>query len=124
MKWLKTVVSFFGELGRSLLGEFWWAIFRDTAQDALGAYLTLTVGGFTGRLIAGKDFSSFTVCFNEWKSDPTSVQPYVCYGMVVLDYVLWAAVLARLISRALKQLVPKAIQSRLGEQFRLRGGQK
>lgn len=113
MNWLDKAIEGCSRLGRAILGDFWLPIIRDTAQDAIGAYLVLSIGGYAGRLIAGKDFSGFAVCLKELQTDPTGVTPYVCYGMVVLDFALWGAVLARLLYRALLQLTPIPVRKSL-----------
>jgi len=113
MGWLDKAIEVCSKLGRAIFGEFWLPIIRDTAQDAIGAYIVLSIGGYAGRLIAGKDFSGFAACLKELQTDQTSVTPYVCYGMVALDFALWGAVLARLLYRALLQLTPTPVRQHL-----------
>jgi len=113
MDWLDKTLEVCSRLGKAIFGKFWLPIIWDTAQDAIGAYLVLSIGGIAGRFIAGKDFSSFAVCLKELQADQTSVTPYVCYGMVALDFALWGAVLARLLYRALLQLTPVPVREYL-----------
>jgi hypothetical protein len=114
-RWLDITI----DVCKRLLGSFWFPIIRDTAQDAVGAYIVLSIGGYAGSLIAGKDFSSFRMCLKEFQTDSTSVIPYVCYGMVILDFSLWAAVLARLFYRAFLQLTPTPIRHYLRTVWRI-----
>jgi hypothetical protein len=113
MNSLDRLIELASKLAQTILGRFWWPIIRDTAQDALGAYLVLSIGGFVGKHIAGKDFSSLNICLNEWQQDPTGVTPYVCYCMVILDYALWAVVLGSLLSRAFLQLIPMSLRKHI-----------
>lgn len=112
MDYLDAAFGFTSKLGRTLLGEFWWSIFRDTVQDAIGAYVTLSIGGLVGKLIAGKDFSSFAVCYKELEADPTGITPYVCYGMVTLDFSLWTVVFVRLFYRNVQQIAPRLVKKK------------
>jgi hypothetical protein len=117
MDWLDQTIESFRKVGNALFGPFWYSIIRDTAQDAIGAYLVLSIGSMAGNLIAKKDFSSFKICFQEWQLDPTGVNPYVCYSMVVLDFALWAAVVTRLLYRAVLQLTPNSLKWYLGKKW-------
>ena len=118
MNWLDKTIEVCSKLCRAIFGDFWFPIIRDTAQDAFGAYIVLSIGGYVGSLIAGKNFSGFAVCLKEWQTDPTGVLPYVCYGMVAFDFALWSAVLARLLYRALRQLTPGPMRKYLSTNWK------
>jgi hypothetical protein len=116
MKHLESWVLSIRRLGSTLLGNFWYPLCRDTVQDTLGAYFTLSIGGVIGKCIAGKDFSSFKVCFSELQSDPTGITPYACYGMVTLDFILWIVILSRLLYRSMMPIMPKKLKNQQEKQ--------
>ena len=39
-----------------VFGELWFPIIRDTFRDAVGIYIVLSIGKYTGKIIAGKNF--------------------------------------------------------------------
>jgi hypothetical protein len=91
------------KLAYIVFGELWFPIIRDTFRDAVGIYIVLSIGKYTGKIIAGKNFSSFAECSEN--AELTSADPYVCYIVVVLNFVSWAGILGRLLYRALRQFL-------------------
>jgi hypothetical protein len=93
------------KLAYIVFGELWFPIIRDTFRDAVGIYIVLSIGKYTGNFIAGKNFSSFAECSEELNAELTSADPYVCYIVVALNFITWAGILGRLLYRALRQFV-------------------
>ncbi|MBK1987803.1 hypothetical protein A0J48_009675 [Sphaerospermopsis aphanizomenoides BCCUSP55] len=79
--------GFMGELGRTVYASI---------QDAIALSILLQVPGLIGKIIIGKDFSSFDVCLKE---NPLGASCYACFIIVTSDFLLWIVLAGRIIAR-------------------------
>ena len=82
-------------VGQRLLGDL-WKTFYLTVQDAIALGLLLQIPSFIGKIIIGKDFSSFDVCLKENALGPSF---YACFIIVGADVLLWISLAGRIIAR-------------------------
>lgn len=87
-------------VGQRLLGDL-WKTFYLTVQDAIALGLLLQIPSFIGRIIIGKDFSSFDVCLQENALGPSR---YACFIIVTSDFLLWIVLAGRIIARFIVDL--------------------
>lgn len=76
-----------GDLGRTVYASI---------QDAIALSILLQVPGLIGKIIIGKDFSSFDVCLKE---NPLGASFYACFIIVTSDFLLWIVLAGRIIAR-------------------------
>ena len=86
--------------GQRLLGDL-WKTFYLTVQDAIALGLLLQIPSFIGKIIIGKDFSSFDVCLQENALGPSR---YACFIIVTSDFLLWILLAGRIIARFIMDL--------------------
>ena len=82
-------------VGQRLLGDL-LKTFYLTVQDAIALGLLLQIPSFIGKIIIGKDFSSFDVCLKENALGPSF---YACFIIVGADVLLWISLAGRIIAR-------------------------
>ena len=82
-------------LGRGLMGDLWRTVYL-SVQDAIALGTLLQLPGFVGRVIIGKDFSSFDICLQE---NALGVSRYACFIIVASDFCLWIILAGRIIGR-------------------------
>lgn len=82
-------------LGRGLMGDLWRSVYL-SVQDAIALSVLLQLPSFVGRIIIGKDFSSFDVCLQE---NPFGVSRYACFIIVTSDFCLRIVLAGRIIGR-------------------------
>lgn len=82
-------------LGRGLMGDLWRTVYL-SVQDAISLSVLLQLPSFVGRIIIGKDFSSFDICFQE---NPLGVSRYACFIIITSDFCLWIILAGRIIGR-------------------------
>ncbi|MEO1427699.1 MAG: hypothetical protein AAFV71_01280 [Cyanobacteria bacterium J06633_8] len=99
-KFLDQVLEPIDVLGQRLLGE-WWRIFYLTIQDAIALALLCKIPGLLGKLIIGKNFSSFDTCLQE---NALGVLRYACFIIVISDFLLWIVIAGRLLIRFWQEL--------------------
>ena len=87
-------------VGQRLLGDL-WKTFYLTVQDAIALGLLLQIPSFIGKIIIGKDFSSFDVCLQENALGPSR---YACFIIVTSDFLLWILLAGRIIARFIVDL--------------------
>jgi hypothetical protein len=100
---------FFG----ALLGSLWRPLYLNI-QDAIVLALALQIPGLLGKLIIGKDFSSFDVCLKE---NGLGVSKYACFLIVSSDFVLWIVLAGRILGRSFVEIrgaIRRLIQSITG----------
>lgn len=83
-------------LGQSLVGSLWKTLCLNI-QDAIALALALQIPDLLGKLIIGKDFSSFNACWNE---SALGVSRYACYLIVMSDFALWIVLAGRVLGRS------------------------
>ncbi|MFM7572357.1 MAG: hypothetical protein ACKO4S_04345 [Snowella sp.] len=81
--------------GQRLLGDLWKTLYF-SIQDAIALGLLLQIPSFIGKIIIGKDFSSFDVCLKENALGPSF---YACFIIVGADVLLWISLAGRIIAR-------------------------
>ena len=81
-----------GKLGRTVYGSI---------QDAIALSILLTIPGFIGELILGKNFSSYDICLLE---NALGASRYACYIIVTSKFLLWIVIAGRIIIRFWKNL--------------------
>ncbi|MGI0494291.1 hypothetical protein ACN4EG_21095 [Alkalinema pantanalense CENA528] len=82
-------------LGEKLMGDL-WRTFYLSVQDAIGLACLVQIPSFIGKVIIGKEFSSFQVCLQE---DPFGPNRYACFIIVISDFCLWAILAGRILTR-------------------------
>jgi len=87
-------------VGQRLLGDL-WKTFYFSIQDAIALGLLLQIPSFIGKIIIGKDFSSFDVCLQENALGPSR---YACFIVVTSDFLLWIILAGRIIARFIVDL--------------------
>ena len=87
-------------VGQRLLGDL-WKTFYLTIQDAIALGLLLQIPSFIGKIIIGKDFSSFDICLQE---KALSSSRYACFIIVTSDFLLWIILAGRIIARFIMDL--------------------
>lgn len=87
-------------VGQRLLGDL-WKTFYLTIQDAIALGLLLQIPSFIGKIIIGKDFSSFDICLQENALGPSR---YACFIIVTSDFLLWIILAGRIIARFIVDL--------------------
>ena len=87
-------------VGQRLLGDLWQTFYL-TVQDAIALGLLLQIPSFIGKIIIGKDFSSFDVCLQENALGPSR---YACFIVVTSDFLLWIILAGRIIARFIVDL--------------------
>ena len=87
-------------VGQRLLGDL-WKTFYLTVQDAIALGLLLQIPSFIGKIIIGKDFSSFDICLQENALGPSR---YACFIIVTSDFLLWIILAGRIIARFIVDL--------------------
>ncbi|ACK65866.1 hypothetical protein PCC8801_1823 [Rippkaea orientalis PCC 8801] len=84
-------------IGRRLLGSL-WKTFYESVQDAIALSLLLQIPSLIGKVIIGKEFSSYDVCLQE---NALGSSRYACFIIVTSDFLLWIVLAGRIISRFL-----------------------
>jgi hypothetical protein len=84
-------------LGRSLMGDLWRTLYL-SIQDAIALGTILQLPSLLSRIIIGKDFSSFDVCFQE---SALGVSRYACFIIIISDFCLWIVLAGRITGRFL-----------------------
>jgi hypothetical protein len=87
-------------VGQRLLGDL-WKTFYLTIQDAIALGFLLQIPSFIGKIIIGKDFSSFDICLQENVLGPSR---YACFIIVTSDFLLWIILAGRIIARFIVDL--------------------
>jgi hypothetical protein len=87
-------------IGQRLLGDLWKILYL-SIQDAIALGLLLQIPSLIGKIIIGKDFSSFDVCLQENALGPSR---YACFIIVTSDFLLWIILAGRLIARFIVDL--------------------
>jgi hypothetical protein len=82
-------------LGQGVMGGLWRTVYL-SVQDAIALSILLQLPSFIGRVIIGKDFSSFDVCLQE---NPLGVSRYACFIIITSDFCLWIILAGRIIGR-------------------------
>ena len=82
-------------LGHGLMGDLWRTVYL-SVQDAIALSVLLQLPSLIGRVIIGKDFSSFDVCLQE---NPLGVSRYACFIIITSDFCLWIILAGRIIGR-------------------------
>jgi hypothetical protein len=82
-------------LGQGIIGELWRTLYL-SVQDAIALSVLLQLPSLIGRVIIGKDFSSFDVCLLE---NPLGVSRYACFIIITSDFCLWIVLAGRIIGR-------------------------
>lgn len=82
-------------VGQRLLGDL-WKTFYLTVQDAIALGLLLQIPSFIGKIIIGKDFSSFDVCLQENALGPSCL---ACFIIVTSGFLLWIMLVPRIFAR-------------------------
>ena len=82
-------------LGQGLLGDLWRTTYL-SIQDAIALSILLRIPGLIGRLIIGKEFTSFDVCLQE---NALGALRYACFIIVTSDFGLWFILAVRIIGR-------------------------
>ena len=84
-------------ISQRLLGSLWRTLY-ETVQDAIVLSLLLQIPSLIGRLIVGKEFSSYDVCLQE---NLLGSSRYACFIIVTSDFLLWIVLAGRILSRFL-----------------------
>lgn len=87
-------------VGRGLMGDLWRTVYL-SVQDAIALSILLQLPSIIGRVIIGKDFSSFDVCLQE---NPLGVPRYACFIIVSSGFCLWIVLAGRIVGRFLVAL--------------------
>jgi hypothetical protein len=82
-------------LGRGLMGDLWRSVYL-SIQDAIALSVLLQLPSLVGRIIIGKDFSSFDICLQE---NALGVSRYACFIIITSDFCLWIILAGRIIGR-------------------------
>lgn len=82
-------------LGHGLMGDLWRTVYL-SIQDAIALGVLLQLPSLVGRVIIGKDFSSFDVCLQE---NALGVSRYACFIIVTSDFCLWIILAGRILGR-------------------------
>ncbi|MCF2150363.1 hypothetical protein IQ276_028825 [Desmonostoc muscorum LEGE 12446] len=90
-----SVLEFVDQLFYLLMGELGRTVYA-SIQDAIALSILLQVPGFIGKVIIGKDFSSFDVCLKE---NPFGASCLACFIIVTSDFLLWIVLAGRIIAR-------------------------
>jgi hypothetical protein len=90
-----SILEFVDQLFYLLMGELGRTVYA-SIQDAIALSILLQVPGFIGKVIIGKDFSSFDVCLKE---NPLSASCLACFIIVTSDFLLWIVLAGRIIAR-------------------------
>ncbi|WP_013322529.1 hypothetical protein [Gloeothece verrucosa] len=102
-------------IGQRLMGGL-WRTFYESVQDAIALSLLLQIPSLIGRIIIGKEFSSYDVCLQE---NALGSSRYACFIIVTSDFLLWIVLAGRILARFLvdfKSLLPKKGGSGHGSQ--------
>jgi hypothetical protein len=82
-------------LGQGFMGDLWRTVYL-SVQDAIALSILLQLPSLIGRVIIGKDFSSFDVCLLE---NPLGVSRYACFIIITSDFCLWIILAGRIVGR-------------------------
>lgn len=94
-RFLLTIWESLNLLGKGIFGELWRTLYL-SVQDAIALSVLLQLPSLIGRLIIGKDFSSFDVCLQE---SPLGVSRYACFIIITSDFCLWIVLAGRIAGR-------------------------
>jgi hypothetical protein len=83
------------QIGQGLMGDLWRTVYL-SIQDAIALGVLLQVPSWLGKIIIGKDFSSFDLCQLE---SPLGVTRYACYIIITSDFLLWILLASRILGR-------------------------
>jgi hypothetical protein len=97
-KFLSNLLEVVDVVGERLMGDL-WRTFYLSVQDAIALACLLQIPGLIGKVIIGKEFSSFTVCLEE---DALGVSRYACFIIVIADFGLWAVLGGRILIRCIQ----------------------
>ena len=86
--------------GQAVLGDLWRTVYL-SIQDAIALGILLQLPSLVGRVIIGKDFSSFDVCLQE---NALGVSRYACFIIITSDFCLWIVLAGRIFGRFLADL--------------------
>ncbi|MDJ0660683.1 MAG: hypothetical protein QNJ42_14525 [Crocosphaera sp.] len=81
--------------GQRLLGSL-WKTFYESVQDAIALSLLLQIPSLIGKIIIGKEFSSYDVCLAE---NALGSSRYACFIIVTSDFLLWIVLAGRILGR-------------------------
>ena len=82
-------------VGKGVVGDLWRTVYL-SIQDAIALSILLQIPSLIGRIIIGKDFSSFDVCLQE---NPLGASRYACFIIVMSDFCLWIILAGRVLGR-------------------------
>ncbi|MEA5534508.1 hypothetical protein [Crocosphaera sp. XPORK-15E] len=82
-------------IGQKLLGSL-WRTFYESVQDAIALSLLLQIPSLIGKVIIGKEFSSYDVCLAE---NALGSSRYACFIIVTSDFLLWVVLAGRILGR-------------------------
>ncbi|NER00380.1 MAG: hypothetical protein F6K30_27400 [Cyanothece sp. SIO2G6] len=82
-------------LGQGLMGDLWRSVYL-AIQDAIALSILLKLPTLIGRIIIGKNFSSFDVCLEE---NPLGRSRYACFIIIASDFCLWIILAGPIIGR-------------------------
>ena len=82
-------------VGKGVVGDLWRTVYL-SIQDAIALSILLQIPSLIGRIIIGKDFSSFDVCLQE---NPLGASRYACFIIVMSDFCLWISLAGRVLGR-------------------------
>ena len=99
-RFLDNVLEPIDLVGQRLLGDLWKTLYF-SIQDAIALGLLLQLPSFIGKIIIGKDFSSFDICLQENALGPSR---YACFILVGADFLLWIILAGRIIARFIMDL--------------------
>ncbi len=77
------------------MGDLWRTVYL-SVQDAIALSVLLQLPSLVGRIIIGKDFSSFDVCLQE---SALGISRYACFIIITSDFCLWIILAGRIIGR-------------------------
>lgn len=94
------ILEFVDQVLYGLMGQLGRTVYA-SIQDAIALSILLQVPSAIGKLIIGKDFSSYDVCLKE---NPLGASFLACFIIVTSDFLLWIVLAGRIIARFWKDM--------------------
>jgi hypothetical protein len=100
-KALNAIFDLINVIGQKIMGDLWRTVYL-SIQDAIALACIIQIPSLIGKLIIGKEYSSFNICLLE---DALGPNRYACFVIVIADFGLWAVLGGRVLTRCIQDIM-------------------